>query len=298
MVITASNVTFDPRGRSIDGMRGSGSAGVRVKGRNVVVLNGLVGGFREGVVVEPGGQLDAQRMSIWSNDTGVSTRAGSSGSRIYLSTFKDNPFGVLLRGNAHTVDRSYFDVIHSSARGYVGVLVDGNAGPANGNIVSGNTMHNASIGVGVAGEPASSARSTTILRNSVFNGRPGTFGLQSAIVVGTAQGTQVSSNVAGQQEDGILVLESAVDTTLLGNNANRNDGFEVLSPSTTITKNRWTMSPLASVRWWGSSTGVATWPSGMGSTASLARCARDRPPAEGNPRFGRGARQCRHAPGW
>jgi hypothetical protein len=243
VVITASNVTLDFRGRVAAGTRRLGTAGIRVKGRNVILVNGSVRGFSDGVVVEPGAQVDVQRLNIWSNaETGVSTRAGSNGSTIYLSTFKDNPIGVSLSGSSNLVHHSYFDIIFPSAQGYVGVVVHALHGTAVGNVVSHNDFSNARIGIAV-GTPGSDLplESTTVSRNVVRSGRPGSLGLQAGILIGSAQKTQVSSNGVVQQDVGILVQASELtfETNLTDNSAiqNRGDGIDVRSPIATITRN-------------------------------------------------------------
>lgn len=227
ILIVADGITFDCAGNQVTG-GGIDQQGIRIYADNVTVRNCSISGFgRSGVFTAETVGLTLEGNTVFDN--------GADGFGLYVSD------GITATGNeAHdntysgfkirSTTNSVFADNESWSNGFAGFFVAGDeaVGPSSGNLLTGNTSHQNSVGISVEGSSGNvfegneiydngdgvflghSDGNTLISNDSVRNGSSG-FGLF------LSNENHLEGNVA--EHNGFLgvVLTASSFNTLLGN---------------------------------------------------------------------------------
>jgi len=201
LIVAASNITLDLSGHTVAGT-GTGT-GVRVGQQfGVVVKNGAVVGFHEGLVLDEADGNTITLLALSGNVRQGITLAGSNNNLIDRNTIFDNGGDAIRLGLS-----SDNEVRRNTTTGNVFGI--GVADGSTNNLIARNTVSDSDVfGIAVF----SSANNNRVVSNTV---------------VGTASG------------DGISVSADSSGARLRRNTANANgdDGIDVDNPSTRVTEN-------------------------------------------------------------
>lgn len=225
IIIGADGITLDLKGHTVSGTGAAASNGILVAfHHDVVITNGTVSGFSNGVVADTSSQVTVSKITAIDNIRGINF-SNTSSSLIAQSVASDSGLdGIRLDGYGTSGNR----VTQSTASGNVWGITISNA--AHDNLVDRNIVTGNRFGVPLF----SGTTSNTILRNSI------TGNVYYGIYIATSSATMVTQNsVQANGTDGVEVDSTATDTTLLQNDASYNgaDGILINSSSTTVTKN-------------------------------------------------------------
>ncbi len=268
IIVNASNVVLDLGGHTITGGATSGGGrrgvGVSFDRHNVVVKNGVVRGFDQGVRLSGRADATITGMVLDANGSGIHTETDSAGSRIVGNSIVNTIqfSGIQMGGNGHVVENNDFNNVAST-----GVFLSGNNNVIRNNRLNGAGasaivigafpsnpgpfVNNQIIGNQVAGSSRTFTSSSislnngsgTVIQANVVNGRrttPGVFVFNSAntvvsgntlvnnssgvLVRGTSTGTQVIGNQANQSTFAGVVIENAPTGTLVADNIASGNG--------------------------------------------------------------------------
>ncbi len=246
--INSNNVVLDLGGHSITGARATGSSrGVSVMfdRHGVVVRNGIVRGFDQGVGFSGLADGTVTGMTLDGTGLGILTQTGSSGSRLLSNNIVNTIqfSGIQLGGNGHLVEGNRF-----FAGNGAGVFLSGND-----NIVRRNTIADmGQNGVSVGTFPSSPGPflNNQILENQIS--AVARLGNATSISLNNASGTRVVGNtISGRRvTPGVFVFNSndtLVSTNTLTNNASTGVLVRGTSNGTQVLANRSTSNSFSGI---------------------------------------------------
>ncbi|NNF54280.1 MAG: hypothetical protein HKN03_07540 [Acidimicrobiales bacterium] len=230
--VGASGITINLNGYTISGDSVGLGGGVRIEGNfsNVVVRNGAITGFNEGVVLAGG----ANANHIWgltldSNNRGVDLAGGNFNNLIEKNVVTNHG------GDGIRVDASSGNIVQKNTvvDNVFGISVSNGA---NNNLVSKNTVTDNRFGISVFTD----ADGNTVEKN-VISGVSVDGGIQ---VERGSDNTRISKNnssdnftngILVEPADGAAPVGTVLELNITNNNAG--DGINVQSASATLTKN-------------------------------------------------------------